>query len=171
MEGSARYEEVVKRLKRGAISDGFGGSLRPDIERSEKGASGGRIQGQPHRSPGPASYVRSSASRFITFGATALILAGAVQQLGAQTVDGRVFDEVTERPIQEAHVVLQRADGTIAWQGAADTLGRFTIAAAPGEYRLRTSRLGYTDLVTPLLPFQRARGIRSTSSWSPGRLS
>jgi hypothetical protein len=64
--------------------------------------------------------------------------------LRAQTVEGRVIDPATERPIAEATVAVLTESGRVVAQTVGDTAGNFVVALrGPGEYRLRADRIGY----------------------------
>jgi len=68
-------------------------------------------------------------------------------------VEGRVLDEETREPVEQANVIFRR-DG--ATQGTVtDSTGRFQIVLAPGAYTAEVSALGY-------------RGVRRTVSVAAG---
>ncbi|HSJ25721.1 MAG TPA: carboxypeptidase-like regulatory domain-containing protein [Longimicrobiales bacterium] len=79
----------------------------------------------------------------ILAGAAALCL--AAMPVAGQTVSGRVMSETGE-PVGGAQVVLVDAAGAEARQAVTDSLGTFLMRAPlPGDYRLRTSMLGYAE--------------------------
>lgn len=68
----------------------------------------------------------------------------APSPLRAQSVEGRVIDPATERPIADATVAVLTESGRVIAQTVGDTAGKFVVALrGPGEYRLRAERLGY----------------------------
>lgn len=70
----------------------------------------------------------------------------------AQTLQGRVLDELDESPIPTALVRLVDESGSQSAITAADSSGFFRITAPePGVYRVVAERLGYEPFETPLL--------------------
>jgi hypothetical protein len=73
----------------------------------------------------------------------------AAAQVGV--VEGRVIDDASEEPVGSAQVELldrrERRQGGVL----ADESGRFTFRSLqPGEYRLRSTRIGYATVTTPV---------------------
>lgn len=70
----------------------------------------------------------------------------------AQTLTGRVLDEVTEAPVIGVLVTLADRQGELVLQTESDSMGRYRIGLpGPGAYQLATERLGYEPGETPLL--------------------
>jgi len=83
--------------------------------------------------------------------ALALALA-APSPIRAQTLVGRVLDQVNERPIGGAVVSLVDRDGARRVQALSDSLGRFVLTPPQaGEYFLHADGFGYTETQSPLL--------------------
>jgi len=103
--------------------------------------------------------VRPSVADAASWGAVALVLLLTPTALGAQTVVGRVLDEVRGSPVGGALVRLLDKDGDERAQALADEVGRFVLAPPrAGEYYLEASRIGYRRSLTPLLAFSGADG-------------
>ena len=82
-----------------------------------------------------------------TFLLTALVLLSAASA-GAQTVELRLKEETTGAPIAGAIVRLLGEKGPVA-QGLSNETGRLVLRApAPGSYRLKVDRIGWSGLVT-----------------------
>lgn len=70
----------------------------------------------------------------------------------AQTVVGRLLEEVRERPVPGASVSLVRADGTAVVEAVTDSLGRFVLVPdRAGEYTVVAVHTGYETGRSPLL--------------------
>ena len=70
----------------------------------------------------------------------------------AQTILGRVLDEVTERPVGGVVVRLVARSGQERTRTLSDSAGRFVVEPPePGEYLLVTERFGYYETRSPLL--------------------
>lgn len=70
----------------------------------------------------------------------------------AQTLLGRVLDEVNETPIGGAMVSLVSRDGAARAQALSDSAGRFTLRPPEaGEYFLTAEAFGYVETRSPLL--------------------
>jgi len=68
---------------------------------------------------------------------------------GAQSVGGRVVDAETGQGVAGVRVELLEVGGGRVREVISDAAGRFQISArAPGEHRIRTSRIGYRDVET-----------------------
>jgi len=71
---------------------------------------------------------------------------------GAQTILGRVLDQVNEAPVGGVIVRLIERDGEERLRTLADAEGRFVIAPPEaGEYILTTERFGYLETRSPLI--------------------
>ena len=86
--------------------------------------------------------------------ATLFLAAGAVlvAPLHAQTLAGRVLDEVRESPVSGALVVLLDRAGEERAQALSDDAGNFVLAPpVAGEYYLAATRIGYQPTRSPLI--------------------
>lgn len=72
------------------------------------------------------------------------INAGAARQ-SVSEIKGTVNDKSTGEPLGWATVALMRPDSTLAAGATCDEKGTYSIQAAPGEYILKASLIGYTD--------------------------
>ena len=70
--------------------------------------------------------------------------ASAARQ-GESEVKGIVCDKTTDEPLGWATVALMRPDSTLAAGTTCDDKGAYSIQAAPGQYILRASLIGYKD--------------------------
>ncbi|MBI4420907.1 MAG: carboxypeptidase regulatory-like domain-containing protein, partial [Gemmatimonadetes bacterium] len=87
----------------------------------------------------------------IALGAIAGCL-GASAGLQAQTVRGQVLEAATGTPVDAGFVLLLGPDGKEMRRTLADRSGRFSIRApGPGQYRLRSERIGYRVVTSPPL--------------------
>ena len=85
------------------------------------------------------------------------ITATSAGTIAAQTVRGVVIDELGNRSVAAAAVLLLAEDGTISGGIISDSTGAYSITvAAPGKYSIRVDRSGYGTLTTP--PFDIAVG-------------
>ena len=93
--------------------------------------------------------------RVTALGALPLLLgiaASAPTDAHAQTLLGRVLDQVNETPVDGAIISLVTRDGEERMQTLSDSLGRFTLTPPEaGEYVLVADRIGYTETRSPLL--------------------
>lgn len=72
-------------------------------------------------------------------------------------VRGTVIDDMTDRPVSGVAVTLEAADGARLDHVFTTEAGHFLLSARrPGALRLRASRIGYEDVVTP--PYRVAAG-------------
>ena len=70
----------------------------------------------------------------------------------AQTILGRVLDQVNEAPVGGVIVRLIQRDGEERLRALTDSAGRFVIAPPEaGEYILATERFGYVETRSPLI--------------------
>lgn len=70
----------------------------------------------------------------------------------AQTILGRVLDDLTEQPVPGVAVALVERDGEERLRVLSDSAGTFVIRPPEaGEYVLVTDRFGYVETRTPLL--------------------
>lgn len=94
-----------------------------------------------------------SRERFKTAALVAAVaLLAAAAPLRAQTILGRVVDEVNERPVGGAIVTLIARDGEQRARVLADSAGRFVLTPPEaGEFVLVAQRFGYIDTRSPLL--------------------
>lgn len=70
----------------------------------------------------------------------------------AQTILGRVLDQVNEAPVGGVIVRLIQRDGAERLRVLTDSVGRFVIAPPEaGEYILATERFGYLETRSPLI--------------------
>lgn len=70
----------------------------------------------------------------------------------AQTILGRVLDQVNEAPVGGVIVRLIQRDGAERLRTLTDSVGRFVIAPPEaGEYILATERFGYLETRSPLI--------------------
>lgn len=71
-------------------------------------------------------------------------LSGLPSPLDAQVVQGQVVDSTSQTPVARGFVVLVDASGEEVVRSLTSGDGRFTLQApAPGQYRLRSERIGY----------------------------
>jgi Carboxypeptidase regulatory-like domain len=69
--------------------------------------------------------------------------------LGAQTIAGRVLDDLTEVPISTAAIMLLDSTDTAVERVESDSVGRFFIRApGAGMYRLYANRLAYEEFLS-----------------------
>ncbi|MCH7473409.1 MAG: carboxypeptidase regulatory-like domain-containing protein, partial [Gemmatimonadetes bacterium] len=69
----------------------------------------------------------------------------------AQVLRGVLVDSATSLPIDAAFVVLLGASGVERARILTDGLGRFVLRAPePGGYRLKSERIGYRSVLSPL---------------------
>lgn len=79
----------------------------------------------------------------------------------AQTILGRVLDEVNEAPVAGAVVSLIARDGAERAQTLSDSVGQFVLTPPEaGEYFLLVDGFGYTETQSPLL----ALGVEGTAA-------
>ena len=79
--------------------------------------------------------------------ALSLLLTAA---LDAQTVTGRLLEQLTNRPIVAAFVLLIGTDSTEVGRSLTDGLGRFSLQApGPGSYALKSAVIGFRSTITP----------------------
>ncbi len=84
----------------------------------------------------------------IPFGIAWVLLPAPAQP---QVLRGELVDSVTSLPIDAAFVVLLDASGVERARILTDGLGRFVLRAPePGGYRLRSERIGYRSVLSPL---------------------
>jgi len=84
--------------------------------------------------------------------AFAVAFFAAAAPVRAQTILGRVLDEVNEQPVGGAIVSLIARDGEQRARVLADSAGRFVLTPpGAGEFVLLAQRFGYIDTRTPLL--------------------
>lgn len=80
--------------------------------------------------------------------------------LSAQTVQGRISDEMSGEPLAFADVRLLTVDPEVAAVGVSDSAGRYRIRAPePGSYRVQVDLIGYARLLSPLLALRAGRTI------------
>jgi hypothetical protein len=73
----------------------------------------------------------------------------AIRPAVAQVIRGTVADSASGKPVAGAHVTVSVAAGTTLGDTVTGTDGTFTFRLpAPGDYRLRVSRLGYSTRMT-----------------------
>ena len=100
----------------------------------------------PSRRPGRLALRRALVAFTVL---TAAQLLGVGSGLSAQLFQGRVLEEGEGILVQEAWVELLGEGGISLLRTLTDQQGAFTLQApAPGEYRLRASRSGYTFRLT-----------------------
>jgi hypothetical protein len=78
----------------------------------------------------------------------AILLLLTALPLSGQIITGRVLDDATGQPVRSAEVRLLDRSNAPRPSVISDSLGRFRIAAPPGEYHLRASSLGYAQVET-----------------------
>ena len=94
-----------------------------------------------------AHTMHRRASRSLALGLLSLLLASALPAvLAAQTIAGRIVHSSDQAPIVGVVVLLLDADEVVHARTLSDLSGRFAVRApAPGSYRLRTRRIGFTS--------------------------
>lgn len=79
-----------------------------------------------------------------------LILAAA-RVVDAQTVRGRILDRGTDQPAAGVVVLMLGRDDRAVAQGFTDARGEYRLTSAlPGEFRVRTLRIGYRPATSPV---------------------
>jgi len=100
------------------------------------------------------NYAIMSMTRPIFFGCVALIGAlTAVSESEAQTlIRGTLLDEGTERPVSAGVISLLNDRRRIVMSAETDLYGAFELwADDPGQYIMRSQRLGYMNTATPMM--------------------
>lgn len=78
--------------------------------------------------------------------------AGAASPASAQTILGRVLDQLSEQPVEGVIVSLVARTGVERARALSDSEGRFVLTPPEaGEYLLVTDRFGYLETRSPLL--------------------
>jgi len=69
--------------------------------------------------------------------------------VGAQTIVGRVLDDLTEAPVSTATLMLLDSTDTAVGWAESDSVGRFFLRApGAGLYRLYSDRLAYSEILS-----------------------
>jgi Carboxypeptidase regulatory-like domain len=88
------------------------------------------------------------------------LLSGGPRPLAAQTFQGRVLEEGSDRAVATALVRLIDQDGVDRGISVADSTGFYRVEAPePGVYRLEADRIGYDGFTTPRLEALRVDGV------------
>ncbi len=96
-------------------------------------------------------------------------LLAAPAPLLAQTVEGRVIDRATDRPIPEVAVTVLNGSGRVVARTLADTAGHFVLEVrAPGSYRLRGERIGYRAVTTAVFALAPREALQADLHLSAG---
>lgn len=77
-----------------------------------------------------------------------LVIGGANASAARQNVSeikGTVLDKATGAPLGWTTVALMRPDSTLAAGATCDDKGAYSLQAAPGEYIIKASLIGYED--------------------------
>jgi len=80
--------------------------------------------------------------------AAMLVIGGANASAARQNVSeikGTVLDKATGEPLGWTTVALMRPDSTLAAGATCDDKGAYSLQAAPGEYIIKASLIGYKD--------------------------
>ena len=80
--------------------------------------------------------------------AAMLVIGGANASAARQNVSeikGTVLDKATGEPLGWTTVALMRQDSTLAAGATCDDKGAYSLQAAPGEYIIKASLIGYKD--------------------------
>lgn len=80
--------------------------------------------------------------------AAMLVIGGANASAARQNVSeikGTVLDKATGEPLGWTTVALMRPDSTLAAGATCDDKGAYSLQAAPGEYIIKASLIGYED--------------------------
>ena len=80
--------------------------------------------------------------------AAMLVIGGANASAARQNVSeikGTVLDKATGEPLGWTTVALMRPDSTLAAGATCDDKGAYSLHAAPGEYIIKASLIGYKD--------------------------
>lgn len=80
--------------------------------------------------------------------AAMLVIGGANASAARQNVSeikGTVLDKATGGPLGWTTVALMRPDSTLAAGATCDDKGAYSLQAAPGEYIIKASLIGYKD--------------------------
>jgi len=86
----------------------------------------------------------------------------------AQTLQGRILEELEEQPIETAIVRLLSPDGTVLVTTLASETGDYLIEVpGAGEYQLGAERLGYQSVTSPLLSMSNPDGAYSVDLTMP----
>lgn len=104
--------------------------------------------------------MRVSCSKACCF---ALVLVGLTPPaVRSQVVQGRITDEMGERPLAAAEVSLLDEEGRQVAITLADSAGWYRIGPRePGSYSVQVDLLGYQRLVTPLLALEGDRTVNA----------
>jgi len=91
-------------------------------------------------------------NRLFSLGLLSALLAGAPVDSHAQTILGRVLDQVNERPVDGVIVALVARNGEERARALSDGAGNFVLVPPEaGEYILVTTGFGYLETRSPLL--------------------
>ncbi len=80
--------------------------------------------------------------------AAMLVIGGANASAARQNVSeikGTVLDKATGEPLGWTTVALMRPDSTLTAGATCDDKGAYSLQAAPGEYIIKASLIGYKD--------------------------
>jgi hypothetical protein len=89
-----------------------------------------------------------------------LVMAGV---LPAQTIRGKLVEQITDRPVASAAVSLIAVPDTKVAETTTNGSGEFTLkATAPGTFRLRTVVNGYRIAVSPAIALQNGDEVSFT---------
>lgn len=117
------------------------------------------MPGDPPRPPARSLLARARAIA-VASALTAVALTGAAPTT-AQTVIGRVVDDVTTTPLAVTTVMLLDSADTAVRVGVADSTGWFALQAPrDGRYRLFADRLGYAEVVSDTLDVAAGRSTQ-----------
>jgi len=95
----------------------------------------------------------------------------AASPLTAQTIRGKLLEQLSEKPVGGASVTLVTDQNAQVATTQTNASGDFTFRlAAPGAYRLRVSRSGYRGSETPVIQLQSGDDVSATVHILPNRL-
>lgn len=78
----------------------------------------------------------------------------------AQTLQGRVLDQSSERPLPQALVQLLDADAETIFGVVTDSLGAYSLRVpSPGEYYVSAEQFGYEPTRSPLFRVEQSDGV------------
>lgn len=106
-------------------------------------------------------YMLISVTRRVMI-AVAMMVVGA-QTVTAQTIRGKVLEQITDRPVANAAVSLIAVPGAKVAETTTSSNGDFTLKAqAPGTFRLRAVVNGYRIAVSPAISLQKGDDVSFT---------
>jgi hypothetical protein len=110
---------------------------------------------------------RTLASTVSTATLLSLLLTGPVQ---AQRVHGRSLDKLTGEPVAQTRLHLVRIGGDTI-RGLTNDHGAYSVALAPGRYRIVAERIGYARIETPVFELRDKEQLQLDILLPPGGMT